>query len=229
MRRREIRAERLEKVKREGLDETGRALLIKALGYVLSSPPLLRRPAGRPQLKGDPLSRRPRPRGESSLVIPLFVRPGRSLSALLALPLVMSGCQSKSPPPAAGSGWALLVAVPDTVLLDTAGVAWVSSDARIWLRTERAKRIPQIPAGTAPVAIVETHHDISCERREVRDLEMRALSATGEVIGDSTVEPPSWTPASAHPWLQNLLPALCARLSQLHPRGLHSLLGSDRP
>jgi hypothetical protein len=171
----------------------------------------------------------PRPRGERSLVIPLSVGPGRCLSALLGLPLVISGCQSKSPPPAAPSGWALLVAVPDTVLLDTAGVAWGSSTARVWLRMKRTERIPQSPAGSPPVATVEIHHDISCERREVRDLEIRALSATGEVLGDSTVQPSSWTPASAHPWPQNLLTALCARLSQLNPRGLHSLLGSDRP
>ncbi len=159
----------------------------------------------------------------------LSIRPVRSISALLGLALMMIGCHSESPPPAARSSWALLVAVPDTVLLDTVGVAWVSSYARVWLRMKRQELIARIPSGTPPVVAIETHHDISCERREVRDLEIRARSITGEVVGDSVVQPPLWTQASTHPWLQDLFPALCARLSQLNPRGLHSLLGSDRP
>jgi len=110
--------------------------------------------------------------------------------------------------------------VPDTVLLDTARVEWVASDARVWLRIEAARGSP---------LAVETHHDVSCDRREIRDLEIRGVEVTGDVVQDSIVPAPAWIPASARPALQGVLPVLCARLSQLNPRGLHSLLGSDRP
>jgi len=153
---------------------------------------------------------------------------GRSvpaIGALLGLAWGMSGCRPKSASDAPRSRWSLLVASPDTVLIDTAGVEWVPPDARVWLRMPRQDG----DSTTRPVAAVETHHDISCERREIRDREIRAVGVTGEVVGDRAVRDPSWIPASAHPTLRNLLAALCARLSELDPRGLHSLLGSDRP
>jgi hypothetical protein len=141
----------------------------------------------------------------------------------------MSGCRAGPTPDVPRSRWSLLVAVPDTILLDTAGVEWVSSDARVWLRARPSASIPYLASTTGPVAAVETHHEISCARREIRDLEFRAVGVTGEVVGDSAVRATAWTPASAHAGLRDLLPALCARLAQLDPRGLHTLLGSDRP
>jgi hypothetical protein len=140
----------------------------------------------------------------------------------------MSSCRPEPVPDARPSGWSLLVAAPDTVLLDTAGVEWVSSDARVWLRMSPP---PTLHAESAPghVATVESKHDVSCDRREIRDLALRAVGVTGEVVHDSAVQAPAWIPAAAHPALGEVLPALCARLSQLHPRGLNSLLGSDRP
>jgi hypothetical protein len=141
----------------------------------------------------------------------------------------MSGCGPKSASDAPRAGWSLLAAGPDTVLLDTARVEWASSDARVWLRIRYPEPVPAREAPTGRIAAVETRQDVSCVRREVRDLEIRTVGATGEVVGDSVVLGPKWSPASAHPALQTLLPALCARLSQLHPRGLHNLLGSDRP
>lgn len=152
-----------------------------------------------------------------------------AISALLGLAWAMGGCRAESTPDVPRSRWSLFVATPDTVLIDTAGVEWVSSDARVWLRVPHPAPMPHLDSATRLVAALETHHDISCERREIRDLEIRAVGVTGNVVGDSAVRAPSWIPASAHPALRDLLPALCARLGQLHPHGLHSLLGSDRP
>jgi hypothetical protein len=151
------------------------------------------------------------------------------MSALVGLALATSGCRPKSASDAPGTGWSPLVAAPDTVLLDTAGVEWTSSDARVWLRTPHPG--PIAPGESTPrrVVAVETRHDVSCDRREVRDLEIRAVGLAGDIVGDSVVQPPSWIPAARHPALQRLLPALCERLSLLNPRGLHTLLGSDRP
>jgi hypothetical protein len=142
-------------------------------------------------------------------------------SALFGLVLALSGCRPEPAPDAPRARWSLLVAVPDTVLVDSAGVEWVSSDARVWLRRRHA--------APGSVAVVETKHDVSCERREIRDLAIRTVGVADEVVSDSAVLAPSWIPASAHPALRDLLPALCARLSQVNPRGLHNLLGSDRP
>ncbi len=147
-------------------------------------------------------------------------RLGRCISALLGLGSALGGCRPKSATESPRPGWSLLVTVPDTVLLDTARVEWVASDARVWLRIEAARGSP---------LAVETHHDVSCDRREIRDLEIRGVEVTGDVVQDSIVPAPAWIPASARPALQGVLPVLCARLSQLNPRGLHSLLGSDRP
>lgn len=153
-------------------------------------------------------------------MIPRLGRSVPSVSALLGLAWALSGCRpAAAPDPRAR--WSLLVAVPDTVLLDTAGVEWVSADARVWLRMRHA--------GPGSVAAVETQHEVSCERREIRDLGIRAVDVSGDVVRDSAVRAAAWIPASAHPALRDLLPALCARLSQLNPRGLHNLLGSDRP
>jgi hypothetical protein len=162
-------------------------------------------------------------------MIPILERSGPSVSVLFGLVWAMSGCRTAPTPESPRSRWSLLVALPDTVLLDTAGVEWVSSDARVWLRMRPSASIPHLESATGPVAAVETHHEVSCERRQIRDLEIRAVGVTGEVVGDSVVRTTSWRPASAHAALRDLLPPLCARLSQLDPRGLHHLLGSDRP
>jgi len=146
-------------------------------------------------------------------------KPARYLSALLGLGWALGSCRPKAAAESVRPGWALLITGPDTVLLDTARVEWVVSDARVWLRTGGA---------TSPLA-VETHHDVSCERREVRDLEIRTVGVTGDVVQDSVVPAPAWIPASARPALQGWFPVLCAQLSKLNPRGLHNLLGSDRP
>jgi hypothetical protein len=155
---------------------------------------------------------------------PMRVRP------LVALALMMSGCgpRPQSASDAPGPGWSPLAAARDTVFLDTAGVEWAASNARVWLRSQRPESIAHTGSG-GRVAAVETRHDISCERREVRDVAVRAVGVGGEIIGDSVVQTPSWIPASAHPALQGLFATLCTRLTRLHPRGLHSLLGSDRP
>lgn len=150
------------------------------------------------------------------------------VSALLGPAPAMSGCRSQSPSDAP-PGWSLLVSAPDTVLLDTARIEWAASDARLWLRVQRPEPSRQMASTTARVTAVETNHDVSCERHAVRDLEIRAVGGLGQVVRDSVVAAPSWIPAAAHPALHPLLPALCARLSQLHPRGLDRLLGSDRP
>ena len=149
-------------------------------------------------------------------------RLGRCISALLGLGSALGGCRPRSAAEAPRPGWSLLVAAPDTVLLDTAGIEWTSSDARVWLRMQRPKPIGSIVA-------VETHHDVSCDRREIRDLEIRGVGVTGDVVQDSVIQAPAWISVSARPAVQGALPMLCARLSQLNPRGLHSLLGSDRP
>lgn len=142
-----------------------------------------------------------------------------SLQAIVGLALlaIYNGCSTQPTRDKPRAAWSTVAGVPDSVLLDTAGVEWISSDARLWLRT------------AGPVAAVETHYDVSCERREVRDLGTRVVGPEGEIVGDSSVQAPAWIPAARHPALQPLLPALCARLSQLHPRGLDKLLGSDRP
>lgn len=151
------------------------------------------------------------------------------IAALLGLALAIGACAPQAAPDSPRAGWSPLVAVPDTVLLDTAGVTWTSSHARVWLRTQRPEPLPPSQAAASRVAVVETRHDVSCERREVRDLQIRAVGHAGEAVRDSVVQAPAWMPVAAHPALRGLLPELCARLAQLHPRGLHNLLGSDRP
>lgn len=141
--------------------------------------------------------------------------------ALLGLALTPSGC-SRSAHDAPRAAWSPVAGIPDAVQLDTAGIEWIASDARVRLRTTRE------PAAGG-VAAFETRHDVSCARSEIRDLGTRAIGGAGDVVADSAVPAPAWIPASRHPTLQPLLPALCARLSRLHPRGLDKLLGSDRP
>src|SRR3990170_8477631 len=102
-----------------------------------------------------------------------------SVSALVGLAWAVSACGPEPAPDAPRARWSLLVAVPDTVLLDSAGVEWVSSDARVWLRMRHA--------APGSVAAVETKHDVSCERREIRDLAIRAVGVAGEVASDSAI------------------------------------------
>lgn len=142
--------------------------------------------------------------------------------ALLGLALAITACRPKDAPRPA---WSFLAAVPDTVLLDTAAIEWASSGARVWLRSQSPARLPHLPSAAA----LDTRHEVSCARGEIRDLEIRALGGAGDVLRDSLVPAPSWIQSAVHPVLQGLLPALCTRLSLLAPRGLHNLLGSDRP